>query len=284
MERPPRLPLTPVRSGDLRATPGWFHREPGVRGWAGALGVGVPAERLLESPVGAFVVEHPEAGPVLVDTGLHPAALTDLAADFGRLNARVFASLRPRPGGLVTERLAALGRDAADVRLVVMTHLHVDHTGGMRLLPRAEFVCDRREWAAATRRGAGLDGYRGAHLPGPGRMRLLDLAGADGTPWGAFARTHDLLGDGSLRLLSTPGHTRGHLSVLVAAPGRDVLLAGDAAYTRRNLREDLLPRRTADDDAYLRSLAELRAHADAHPETLLVPTHDAAQWAALEDA
>jgi hypothetical protein len=83
VERPPRLPLTPVRSGDLRATPGWFHREPGVRGWAGALGVGVPAERLLESPVGAFVVEHPEAGPVLVDTGLHPAALTDLAADFG---------------------------------------------------------------------------------------------------------------------------------------------------------------------------------------------------------
>ena len=58
-------------------------------------------------------------------------------------------------------------------------------------------------------------------------------------------------------------------------------LLGDAVYTLRNLREDVLPWRTADDDASLETMRELRAYAAAHPDVPLVPTHDAEAWGRL---
>ena len=96
---------------------------------------------------------------------------------------------------------------------------------------------------------------------------------------GPFTRTIDLMGDGSIRLISTPGHTPGHLSVLLdLGPGPQVLVIGDAVYTLRSLREEILPLLTVDDDAYLRSLREIKAFAESAPDATLVPTHDPAAW------
>ncbi len=246
---------------------------------AAVLRPGAPA---LRSPCLAYVVRHPEAGTILIDTGLHPDAARDRRADFGLAMSLVFRGLEPAATPYA-EQLRGLGVEPDDVGLVVMTHLHVDHTGGMRLLPRAEFVCDRREWAAAHGRGAAGRGYVAHHLPPESRMRLVDLE-ADGVPDGPFARTIDLLGDGSVRLVGTPGHTRGHLSVLLRAEaGRQVLVIGDAVYTLRSLREEVLPLLTVDDGVYLRSLRELRAFADREPTAVLVPTHDPTAWQALRD-
>lgn len=164
-----------------------------------------------------------------------------------------------------------------------MTHLHVDHTSGMRLLPQAEFTCSRDEWAATRRRFAVGSGYVRHHLPPAPRMRLIDFE-TYGEPYRTFAKTIDLLGDGSIRLVSTPGHTVGHMSVLLRlAQGRRVLVVGDAAYTLRNIREQILPMLTADDQSALRSMREIRAFAEEEPEAILVPTHDPSAWHALCD-
>src|SRR5438874_2555752 len=82
----------------------------------------------------------------------------------------------------------------------------------------------------------------------------------DGEPHGPFASTIDLLGDGSVRLLSTPGHTPGHMSVLLNATGdRQVLVVGDAAYTLRSIEEERLSLLAANDDHYRSSLREIKA-------------------------
>jgi glyoxylase-like metal-dependent hydrolase (beta-lactamase superfamily II) len=162
-----------------------------------------------------------------------------------------------------------------------MTHLHVDHTSGMRLLPRATFVCTREEWRAAHGRFASTQGYVGHHLPADSRVELLDYARA-GEPFGPFARTIDLFGDGAVRLISTPGHTPGHQSVLLRLEdSRQVLVVGDAAYTLRSIREQVLPMRTADDEASRRSLRELKAFAEQAPDAVIVPTHDPDAWRQL---
>jgi glyoxylase-like metal-dependent hydrolase (beta-lactamase superfamily II) len=162
-----------------------------------------------------------------------------------------------------------------------MTHLHVDHTSGMRLLPNATFVCTPQEWQAAQGRLAYTRGYVGHHLPPPSRLELIDLTRA-GEPFGPFSRTTDVVGDGSIRLIWTPGHTPGHQSVLLRLEeGRSVLVVGDAAYTLRSIAEQILPMRTADDQASRRSLRELKAFADQEPETILVPTHDPDAWRRL---
>ncbi len=234
----------------------------------------------LHSPCLAYVVRHPSQGTLLIDTGFHPDATRNLRADLGFPMSILLRGLEPN--GRFDEQLRLAGVQPAGVERVVMTHLHVDHSSGMRLLPNATFICAREEWIAARGRGAPARGYARKHLPPESRMQLIDYA-SEGVPAGAFGRTIDLFGDGSIRLLSTPGHTPGHQSVLLELDdGRTVLLAGDAAYTLRSIRDQLLPLFTADDQASRQSLHALKAFALARPDAILVPTHDPDAWRQLE--
>jgi glyoxylase-like metal-dependent hydrolase (beta-lactamase superfamily II) len=250
----------------------------GARGWRRVADVLAARGGSLRAPLLAYVVRHPQAGAVLIDTGLHPDAVDGLQRDYGRALGTVFRTLRPAAS--FDEQLRERGVEPAGVELVVMTHLHVDHTSGMRLLPRAEFVCSAPEWAAATGRRAVLGGYAGHHLPDRSRLRLVDLE-ADGEPHGPFARTLDLLGDGSIRLVFTPGHTPGHLSVLLRRRAGPLLVVGDAAYTLRSIELQAPPAFSADETLYRRSLAELAAYARDEPAATLVPTHDPDAWRQL---
>jgi glyoxylase-like metal-dependent hydrolase (beta-lactamase superfamily II) len=164
-----------------------------------------------------------------------------------------------------------------------MTHLHADHTGGMPLLPNAEFVIDRREWAAVTNRNPLLNGSTGSHLPPAERVREIDFA-RDGTGHGPFSRALDLFEDWSVRLLSTPGHSPGHLSVLLHGADRDVLVVGDAAYTSESIRHQLLPLFSVDTVRYRASLSQIKSYAEAEPDAIVIPTHDPDAWRALNPA
>src|SRR5256885_795851 len=118
-------------------------------------------------------------------------------------------------------------------------------------------------------------------MPPEERVELVDFE-SDGEPHGPFASTIDLLGDGSMRLLSTPGHTSGHMSVLLtAAGGRDVLVVGDAAYTLRSIEEQRLSLLAANDDRYRESLKQIKAFMEQEPEAIVVPSHDPDAWRAL---
>ena len=250
---------------------------PRVTGFASLLR---PGGGTLKAPCLAYVVRHPQRGTILIDTGMHPDVSTDLHKDFGRLMSLMFRKIRPAAESF-DAALRAQGVGPDEVELVVMTHLHVDHTSGMRLLPNAQFVCAREEWAAATKPNADRAGYVAHHLPPAERVQQVDLA-RDGEPHGPFARTLDLLGDGSMRLISTPGHTVGHLSVLLRlADGGEALVAGDAAYTARSIAEERLPLLTIGDDRYRASLRELKAYTDANPGVPVIPTHDPDAWRAL---
>src|SRR4051812_38101711 len=134
----------------------------------------------LRSPCLAYVLRHPSAGAIVVDTGLHPDAHESVRADYGPVLGRLFASLTPA-GRPFDAQLRDAGVDPSGVEIVVMTHLHVDHTSGMRLLPNATVVLSAREWAAATGPAALRKGYRAAHLPSADRVRTVDLE-REGTP------------------------------------------------------------------------------------------------------
>ena len=269
-----------IRTGELRIPHAYAYR-PAGNPLSRLAGLVRPAGEALRSPCLAFVLRHPEAGTILVDTGFHADAACDRRKDFGLAMSVMFRGLRASSEPF-DEQLRRRGVDPAAVERVLMTHLHVDHTSGMRLLPNARFTVNRREWAAATGRGAAAKGFVAHHLPDESRVDLVDLD-AEGRPHGPFGRTIDLLGDGSIRLVSTPGHTPGHTSLLLrASGGRPVLLVGDAAYTRRNVRAEILPLLTADDRAYRESLREIAAFAEREPDATLVPSHDPGAWRELQ--
>ncbi len=275
--------LHPLLCGSALAPPGWTFRHEGRGVARHALGIGVPRSEWLEGPIGAFLIEHSNAGPILVDTGLHPSTAERLKDNFGRVNAYFFRTLRTSPNRSVPAQLSAKGIDPQTIHLVLMTHLHVDHASAMSEFPAATFICTRTEWQAATAPLGVWSGYVRRQLPSPSRVCTIDFDTDRSEHHPPFERSIDLFGDGSVRLLSTPGHTKGHMSVLVRLSGREALLIGDAVYTLRNIREDVLPWRTIDDAVYRRSMGELRAYIEQNPGALVIPTHDDEVWESLDE-
>jgi glyoxylase-like metal-dependent hydrolase (beta-lactamase superfamily II) len=272
--------VEPVLTAEIPSPHGYVFRRAGSRLARLRAGLHAGADQI-HMPCLFFVLRHPAEGVVLVDTGLSAEAHESVRSDFGLPMSIVFRAMKPL-GASFGAQLRERGIEPEDVRTVLMTHLHVDHTSGMRALPSARFTCTAREWEAAHERLAPARGYAGRHLPPREPMTLLDLE-RDGEPHASFARSIDVFGDGSVRLLSTPGHTPGHMSVLVRTREREVLLAGDAAYTLRSISEGVLPLITSDDEQSRHTLAALKAYGEEHPDTLVVPTHDPEAWHSLYD-
>jgi N-acyl homoserine lactone hydrolase len=265
----------PLMTARMKAMPAFYDRPGGPKPLAMVRGFGlhVPRSRWTWLPIPAFLVEHPEAGPVLVDTGLHEQVATDVGAALGRLGKLAF-TIDMKPEWAVPHQLRARGVDPADVKTIVMTHLHYDHASGLSQFPQATVHVDAREHADASN-GRLLDGF----IP-----RLLQTPGQR---WETFSHDEDvvdLLGDGMIRLLRTPGHTSGHRSVaLRLASGGELLLTGDAAYARETIDRSLTPLLTWDDDAYRASLTRVQAWAREHPGAPVIPGHDDATWATLAE-
>ena len=97
-----------------------------------------------------------------------------------------------------------------------------------------------------------------------------------------FARSFDVFGDGSVRLVSTPGHTPGHQSVVLRCGRGEVLVVGDAAYTEAELRGEARPILVRDGHLHRRSLREIAEYRRQTPDALLIPGHDPAFWPTLD--
>lgn len=175
-------------------------------------------------PVNAFLIHHPD-GLCLFDTG--QAA----EAPLGRHPFLRLARFELGSEDEIGVQLAGSGVDPGSVRWVVLSHLHTDHVGGVGSFPDAEVIVSRVEW----HRARGLSGRLRGYLPGqwpPARPVLVDLAGP---PVGPFAGSLDIAGDGRMLVVPTPGHTPGHVSLVVRNDGGGFFLGGDIAHSPAEL-------------------------------------------------
>ena len=258
----------------------YFHREEGRLAGLRALGVGSDS---VEVPYVAFLVEHPGAGRILIDTGFHPSVAVDPKQNLGRLNARAFGP-RMDASDAVGAQLRGRGIEPGGVGTVVMTHLHADHASAISEFPASTFLISRQEWQAATTVARpATHGYVRRQFDHAFDYRLVDFAsGAGIDSFATFGRAVDVFGDGSVRLVFTPGHTLGHMSVVLRLTGREALVAGDAIYTRHALATGHKPYRMEDEHLYERSVREIQLYARGTPDALIVPGHDMEAWRGLD--
>src|SRR3954470_5244488 len=182
-------------------------------------------------PIYAWAIEHPE-GLIVVDTG--ETARTMTPGYFPRWHPffRLAARMAVRPEDEIGPQLRAHGLSPEAVRWGVLTHLHTDHAGGLAHFPNAEILVSRTEYDAASGFSGQLNGYLPNRWPTWFAPRLLTF---DARAAGPFPRSLALTGAGDVLLVPTPGHTAGHLSVIVRDGDLAIFLAGDTSYTEQTL-------------------------------------------------
>jgi glyoxylase-like metal-dependent hydrolase (beta-lactamase superfamily II) len=196
-------------------------------------------------PINVYVIEHAN-GLLLFDTGQDRASVTDEAyfpSGFTGVLYDRLARCHIGEQATRTAQLATLGHAPADVDTAILSHLHQDHVGGLRELAGADLLVAAAEWAELSKPAPEPRGFLRAHIQLPGlRWHQISLEPTDDPALAPFTRSLDVMGDGSLVLLPTPGHTPGSLSLLIRRRTRSpLLLVGDLTYEAALLERRQLP-------------------------------------------
>jgi glyoxylase-like metal-dependent hydrolase (beta-lactamase superfamily II) len=229
-----------------------------------------------------LLLETARDGLILVDTGFGTADL----ADVKRVprSFRWMAHPQLRREETLLAQLEARGFSFADVRHIVLTHLDLDHAGGLSDFPAATVHLHQRELDAAQAQAGRRD-----------RLRYRTAQWAHGPKWRTYTESGDTWRgvsavralDGisaELALLPMHGHTLGHSAVLVGAPaGRHLVHAGDAYFHRSTVSErPAVPlglrvfesRMRVDREAWQSSQAALRRLQREHADVTMFCSHD----------
>lgn len=230
-------------------------------------------------PINAFVLEHRD-GSVLFDAGMDPAVASDpnyVSSAIGRFFLRRLFRFHIGPGDALGGKLESLDIAPADIGKVVVSHLHWDHFGGIADVAAAELLVSDDEWRQLSKPHPERDWILREHIELPGaKWRRIQFAPTDDPLLAPFGVCHDVMGDGSMILLPTPGHTPGSMSMLVRSAGMPpLLLVGDLTYDAEWLMQDRLPG-TGDTAQLQSSYAKVRALKRRLPDLVILASHDPA--------
>ena len=210
------------------------------------------------NPYFVYVVKHPD-GVVLFDSGAHPHLAEDAVGRLGPAAEDFVVKLDA--GDAIEPVLARIGLVPGDVDLVIQSHLHFDHAGGLYAFPDTPVMVQREELEfAADPTDDQRDIYVAEDFAPVGRWRTIDGEA-------------DVFGDGRLTVVPTPGHTKGHQSLLVELDDRVVFLLADATYLVPKMRERRPPGVLWDREAMLATWDRIEA-IERERDAFLIATHD----------
>ena len=177
-------------------------------------------------PINMWIIDHP-MGLIVYDTG-NNVAISDGNCT-SHWNEGFCGLLQPSQtrDDVIDKILERVGFSAGDVKIVITSHSHLDHIGNIEMFPDAIHVIQKKElyqawWPEKFQRG-------GAHV-------MADYDDARDFTYFELNGDYDLFGDGSVVIISTPGHTLGHQSVKVRmAETGTVILTQDAVWVKENL-------------------------------------------------
>lgn len=221
------------------------------------------------NPVFAYLVEHPQKGLLLLDTGLHPSFTQRRTGNFGWLLGRI-VKVRSEVGQDVVTQLEKIRIRPNEIRSIILSHLHLDHASGLPLFSGNKGLAvyaDEGEIRAVNAPFSLFQGYIKNHLNGftPQAIRFTNAVAP-------FDRVCDILEDGSVFVISTPGHTPGHISIILNMDGGPFLLTFDAAHRKANIDEGIPPK--GDYSLALKSIGNIKSFIDAFPKTRTIFGHD----------
>ena len=170
----------------------------------------------------------------------------------------------------LTSQLAEIGLKTSDVTYVAVSHTHGDHIGNVGLFPNSTVLMQRAEYTWISSPDGTNDNVNQLKalarklLGTPKQLQLLD-------------GDTDVFGDGSVTLISTPGHTPGHQSLLVHLKNSGfIILSGDVAHSEENFEKNIVPSLNTDKAASIASMDKVRRMIATYRAKLFI-NHDKAQ-------
>jgi glyoxylase-like metal-dependent hydrolase (beta-lactamase superfamily II) len=218
-------------------------------------------------PIYAWVIDHPD-GIIVVDTG-QGAHLLETGKSLHPY-IRWEAGFRIDREAEIGPQLRALGIGPRDVKRVVLTHLHMDHDGGLKHFPHSEILVAPGELRSASGWAGRVRGYLPNRWPSwfdPAPIHLTP------EPFGPFAASVRLTRAGDVVAVATPGHTASHISVLVQDEETTFFLAGDTSYNEHLMLGGKVDGVSADDRISSATLHAIKSFTQSQP-TVYLPTHD----------
>jgi N-acyl homoserine lactone hydrolase len=229
-------------------------------------------------PLMAAMAFHPEHGPILIDAPFGHEGPHNVGALWGTILRRSVQTFKDEWS--IIPRIEQLGVRPSEVHHVLMTHLHFDHTGGMKALGHATFHLEQREWIWANglssfdalAAGVAVADFRALYA----RTELFSLP----EYFEREAEGHDIFGDGSITAIALPGHSPGHTGYRIKlADGRTALFLGDAVFQVSHLTKKrepgFFPRLVARDHRMVEyTVGELMRYVEERPDELLICSHD----------
>lgn len=184
-------------------------------------------------PVSCYLIEHP-TGRILIDTGWDTLLSKKKPHRFFGLESKVSLPIIKEDEGVDTH-LARLGLTSADIEAVYLSHMDVDHASGLRLVKTVKHIYASRDEIIGSQKNKIR--YNASYWKGI-EIEPFDY---EETGIGPMRRSYDVFRDHRVLLVSTPGHSLGHMSVLIQGKEKYLILAGDVVYTQESIQKKTLP-------------------------------------------
>lgn len=191
---------------------GWAHAADKSR-WSPGIDVGVP----LDLSDNCYLIHDPTGGYILWDTGV-AENIADMPDGLSQMNGAVVWH-KPKK---LSAQLAEIGVGPDDIKYVAISHMHGDHSSNVDMFPKSTLLIQKPEWDAI---------FAGKNPPFSQDHPATKLEG-----------DKDVFGDGAVTIISTPGHTPGHQSLLVHLANTGwIVLSGDAVHFQSNWENRRVP-------------------------------------------
>lgn len=227
-------------------------------------------------PIWVWVIEHPD-GLVVIDTG-EISAIMNLnkylvnESRFMKFFFQNSAKFGVCEKDELNYQFEKINLKLDDVKLVVLTHLHLDHTDGLKFFPKQEIMVGDDEFT-----------HQNGNMPTtyppwfkPNRVRYkqnrLDI----------FKDAFPITSSEDLLYIPTPGHTKGHSSILFKTDEFDIIFAGDTSYNQEQVLKGELAGVNADYKKSKQTYQKLISYAANH-KTVYLPSHDENSGVRLKD-
>ena len=214
----------------------------------------------VEIPIYAWVIEHAE-GIIVVDSGDIPSNKTNWLVQFKR---------DIKPDELIEPQLAKLGIKIKDVSKVILTHIHSDHADGIAPFLNTPIWVSQREYQSFHSLPTRLINKLTLEVPAgfdPQPLSFLPM------PFGPFEASFPLTKAGDVIAVPTPGHTPGHLSVIVVENGISYFIGGDVTYDEAALIKQDFQGPSEAPQEQPKTLAKVWQYTQENP-TVYLPSHD----------